>query len=368
MANTDRGKIIIRTSVIGIVTNVFLAGFKAVVGLLSNSIAVVLDAVNNLSDAMSSVITIIGAKLGSRRADKAHPLGHGRVEYVSSMLVAAIVFYAGVTSLVESIKKIINPETANYNAVDLFIIAVAIVVKLVLGKYVKTQGEKANSGALIASGSDASFDAVLSASVLVSAIIFLVSGISLEAYVGVVIAVVIIKASIEMMRETLNDLIGHRTDAEVSRRIKDLLTEEANVRGAYDLVLFDYGPNKNYGAVHLELPDVMTVEEVDTLTRRVQMRVYKETGVIMAGISVYSYNTKDELASRMRDEIQKTVLAHEWALQVHGFYVEGKTIRFDVVLSFDVTQKEALSVLLNELQSLYPDYVFQIIPDVDITD
>ena len=323
---------------------------------------------NNLSDAMSSIITIIGAKLGTRRADKLHPLGHGRVEYISSMLVAAIVFYAGITSFVESVKKIINPETANYNAVDLFIIAVAIAVKLILGKYVKTQGEKVNSGALIASGSDASFDAILSASVLASAIIFLIFGISLEAYVGVVIAIVIIKASIEMMRETLNDLIGHRTDAETSRKIKDIINEEPDVKGAYDLVLFDYGPNKSYGAVHLELPDVMTVDEVDILTRRVQAHVYKETGVILAGISVYSYNTKNVLAAEMRDKIQKTVLSHEWALQMHGFYLEDKTIRFDVVLSFDVPQKEALKVLIQEVKNLYPEYTLQILPDVDITD
>lgn len=317
---------------------------------------------------MSSIITIIGAKLGARRADKAHPLGHGRVEYISSMLVAAIVFYASITSFVESVKKIINPETANYNAIDLFIIAVAIAVKLILGKYVKTQGEKVHSGALITSGSDASFDAVLSASVLVSALIFLISGISLEAYVGVVIAVVIIKASIEMMRETLNDLIGHRTDAEVSKRIKAILSEAPEVKGAYDLVLFDYGPNKSYGAVHIELPDVMTVSEVDVLTRKVQMRVYKETGVILAGISIYSYNTKNEFATQMRAKIQNIVLAHEWALQMHGFYLKDKSIRFDVVLSFNVAQKEALNILIHELQQLYPDYTIQIVPDVDITD
>ena len=363
-----RGRIIVRTSMIGIVTNVLLAAFKATVGILSNSIAVVLDAVNNLSDAMSSIITIIGAKLGAKRADRAHPLGHGRVEYISSMLVAAIVFYAGITSLVESVKKIINPETADYSTIDLFIIAVAIAVKLVLGKYVKAQGEKVNSGALIASGSDASFDAILSASVLISAIIFLTSGISLEAYVGVAIAVVIIKASIEMMRDTFDDLIGHRTDAEISKKIKSILSEEPDVRGAYDLALFDYGPNKSYGAVHIELPDVMTVDEVDVLTRRLQTRVYNETGVILAGISAYSYNTRDKLASKMREDIQKIVLAHDWALQMHGFYLEGKTIRFDVVLSFSVAQKEALNILLNELQPLYPEYTFQIIPDVDITD
>ncbi|MBR1485718.1 MAG: hypothetical protein IJ597_00500, partial [Synergistaceae bacterium] len=142
----------------------------------------------------------------------------------------------------------------------------------------------------------------------------------------------------------------------------------SSVRGAYDLVLFDYGPNKTYGAVHLELPDIMTVDEVDVLTRRLQTKVYKETGIILAGISVYSYNTKNELAAKIRDEIQKTVLAHEWALQVHGFYLENKNIRLDVVLSFDIAQKKALNILSQELNQLYPGYTIQILPDVDITD
>ncbi len=364
----NRNRIIIKTSVIGIITNILLAGFKAVVGFLSNSIAIVLDAVNNLSDALSSIITIIGSVLGSRRADKTHPLGHGRFEYISSMLVAAIIFYAGITSLVESVEKIIYPETANYSFVDLFIIAVAIVVKLILGKYVKTQGEKANSSALIASGSDASFDAVLSASVLLSAVIFIISGISLEAYVGVVIAVVITKASLEMMRDTLNDLVGHRTDAEVSKKIKAIINEAPEVKGAYDLVLFDYGPDINYGSVHIELPDVMTVEEVDLLTRHIQARVYNKTGVILAGVSIYSYHTKNKLAIQMREEIQKVVLAHEWALQMHGFYLKNKTIIFDVVLSFDISQRKAIKILISEVKKLYPGYKIQVIPDIDLTD
>lgn len=366
----ERERTIIKTSVVGIATNVLLAAFKAAVGLLSRSIAVTLDAVNNLSDALSSVITIIGAKLGARQPDRKHPLGHGRVEYISSLLVAAIVLYAGITSLVESVKKIIHPEAADYSTVSLLIIAVAIAVKLVLGRYVKAQGEKVNSGALIASGSDASFDAILSASVLASAIIFLVWHISLEAYVGVVIAAFIIKAGIGMTTETLDDILGHREDAETSLKIKRLLTEEPEVRGAYDLILYNYGPNKNYGSVHLELPDTMTVDQVDVLTRRVETKVYRETGVILTGVGVYSYNTTDEQAAQIRNTVQETVLSHDWALQMHGFYVdtEKKTMRFDVVLSFDVDRKEALETLQREVRALYPDYNAMIVPDVDVTD
>ena len=366
----SREKTIVRTSIVGIAANVLLAAFKAFVGLVSHSIAVTLDAVNNLSDALSSVITIIGAKLGAKLPDKKHPLGYGRVEYLSSMIVAAIVLYAGITSLVESVKKIIHPESADYSTVSLIIIAVAIVVKLLLGRYVKKQGEKVNSGALIASGSDASFDAILSASVLASAIIYLIWHVSLEAYVGVVIALFIIKAGIEMMLETLNEIIGQRTDGEIAARIRALLNEEPEVRGAYDLILYNYGPDRFYGSVHLELPDTMTVDAVDVLTRRVQGRVYQETGVILTGIGVYSYNTTDQEAALIRNAVQKAVLSHDWALQLHGFYAdtEKKTMRFDVVVSFDVDRSEALSALYQEIQALYPDYTLLIVPDVDAVD
>ena len=366
----DREKTIVRTSVIGIIANVLLAAFKAAVGIISNSIAVTLDAVNNLSDALSSVITIIGAKLGAKKPDKKHPLGYGRIEYLSSMIVAAIVLYAGITSLVESVKKIIHPEAADYGMVSLIIIAVAIIVKLLLGRYVKKQGEKVNSGALVASGKDASFDAILSASVLASAIVFLVWGISLEAYVGVIISIVIIKAGIEMMVETLNDIIGQRGDAEMSKQIKRLVNEEPEVRGAYDLNLFNYGPDKYYGSVHMELPDTMTVDEVDVLTRKIQLKVYQETGVILTGIGVYSYNTSNDEAAEIRNTVQHTILSHDWALQMHGFYVDtiNKTMRFDVVVSFDIDHKEALDIMTGEVKKLYPDYDVQIIPDVDVTD
>ncbi len=362
-----REKAIVKTSVIGVITNVLLAVFKAAIGMISHSIAVTLDAVNNLSDALSSVITIIGAKLGAKQPDKKHPLGYGRIEYISSMLVAAIVLYAGITSLVESVKKIIHPEAADYSKVSLIIIAVAIAVKLVLGQYVKKQGKKHNSGALVASGSDALFDAILSASVLASAIIYLVWHVSLEAYVGVVIAVIIIKAGVEMMIETLNDVLGKRSDKEDVKAIKSLICEEPEVRGAYDLIMYNYGPNKNYASVHIELPDTMTVDEVDMLTRRIQAKVYCESGVILTGIGVYSYNTSDDEAAQIRNTVQKTVLAHEWALQLHGFYAdtESKTMRFDVVVSFDIDSTDAVKMLTNEIQSLYPDYSLQIVPDID---
>ena len=365
----SRDKVIIRTSVIGIAANVLLAAFKAVIGLASNSIAVVLDAVNNLSDALSSIITIVGTKLAGKLPDKKHPLGYGRIEYLSAMLVSGIVLYAGITSAVESVKKIIHPEKPDYSVISLVIIAVAVLVKIVLGSYVKAQGEKVNSGSLVASGSDAMFDAILSSSVLASAIIFKVSGISLEAYVGAVISVIIIKSGVEMMMETLDQILGERAEKEITDKIIAIMKEEKDVRGAYDLVLHNYGPDKHLGSVHIELPDHMTVREVDRLTRKLEAKVYKETGVIMTGVGLYSYNTGDSGAAKIQNDVQERVLAHDWALQLHGFYVdtETKEMTFDVVMSFDIRPKEGLQILYEEMCKAYPDYKIVIAPDVDVS-
>ena len=366
----DRDKVIIRTSIIGIIANVFLSVFKAIVGIASNSIAVVLDAVNNLSDALSSIVTIIGTRLAGKKADRKHPMGHGRIEYITALLVSALVIYAGITALIESIKKIIEPQEPDYSATALIVIAVAVVVKIILGRYVKAQGEKVNSGSLIASGSDATYDAILSASVLLCAVISITTGLNLEAYVGIVISGFIIKAGFEMASETLSEILGRRADKELTDRVKEILNEEPEVRGAYDLFINNYGPDRNYASVHIELPDVMTVEEVDVITRRVMAKVYKETGVILTGVGVYSYNTKDDDAAHMRNAVIDKVMSHEWALQLHGFYVdvESKSIRFDVVMSFDIEPKEGIAIIRQEVGEMYPDYEIIVTPDVDITD
>ena len=173
-----------------------------------------------------------------------------------------------------------------------------------------------------------------------------------------------------MLSETLGDILGKRADAETVREIKKILTEEDEVRGAYDLILYNYGPEKNYGSVHLELPDTMTVKEVDTLTRKVQAKVFRETGVILTGVGVYSYNTGNDEAARIRNHVQEIVMSHDWALQIHGFYVEPETkdMRFDVVLSFDIDAHEGLKTLCEEVQAAYPDYHLFISPDVDVSE
>lgn len=363
-----RGKIIVRTSIIGILTNVLLAVFKAILWVFVNSIALILDSVNNLSDALSSIVTIIGEKFASKSPDKKHPMGYGRIEYLSSMVIAALVLYAGITSLVECIKKIINPSQASYTKLSIFIIALAVVVKYFLGKYVKKQGERVNSMALIASGKDSIFDSILSFSVFISALIYIVYSVSLEAYVGIIISIFMIKSGFEMIGSTIDDLIGHRADSNMVKTLKNIISREEVVIGVYDLALFNYGPNKYYASAHVELEDTMQVDEVDELTRKLQYEIYKKTGIILIALGIYSFNTKNKQASEIRNTVEKEILKNDWALQVHGFYADTKikTMRFDVVLSFDIKAEEAIKNIKKEIKKLYPDYTIQIVADLDL--
>ncbi|MBR2303679.1 MAG: cation transporter [Ruminococcus sp.] len=373
MGTTDisRDKIIIRTSVIGIIANAFLAGFKAVIGLLSNSIAIVLDAVNNLSDAASSIITIVGTKLAGKPADRKHPFGHGRVEYLTALVIAVIVLYAGLTSLSESIKKIITPKTPKYTAVSMVIIGVAVVVKIVLGTFVKKTGEKVNSDSLVNSGKDAMLDSVISASTLIAAIVYITTKVSLEAWLGAVISIVIIKSGIDMLRETISQLLGERVDADLARNIKKTVREFPDVLGVYDLVLHNYGPDNYSGSLHIEIPDTYSADMIDVLNRAIAVAVFEKYHVILTAIGVYSMNTKSEKAAEVKTAIAKIVFSHEHVLQLHGFYLDEqlKNIRFDIIISFDEPDRKALYEHIKaDINEAYPDYTLEMVLDTDFTE
>ena len=368
---TSREKVIVRTSIIGIVANVFLAAFKAVIGFLSNSIAITLDAVNNISDAASSLITIVGAKLAAREPDKEHPFGYGRIEYMSAIIISVIVFYAGVTSLIESVKQILQPETPDYSTLSLIIVAVAVVVKIFLGRYVKNVGEQVNSDALVNSGEDAQLDSVISASTLVAAGIFLTLQISLEAWLGAIISLVIIKAGIDMLRETLSKILGERNDVELAKSIRKTITAFPGVRGAYDLVLHNYGPDSWQGSIHIEVPDTYGANQLDKMLREIMMEVMQKHNVLLTAIGVYSFNTRDEEISRLEKKIRKIVFSHQYVRQIHGFYLtkETKNIRFDLVISFDAPNRQAVfQEVVAHMQEEFPDYELQVVMDTDFSE
>ncbi len=364
----SREKTIVRTSVIGIVANVFLAAFKAVVGFMTNSIAIVLDAVNNISDAGSSLITIIGTKLAGRSPDKKHPFGYGRIEYLSAMVISVIVLYAGVTSFTESVRKIISPETPQYNTASLVIVGVAVVVKIVLGRYVRSVGEKVNSDSLINSSEDATLDSIISASTLAAAAVYLLFHVSLEAWLSAVISLVIIKSGLEMLRETISRILGEQNDPQLAAKIKQTVTGFEGVHGAYDLVLNNYGPDAWNGSIHIEVPDTYSADQLDLLIREIQVAVYRQHNVILTAVGVYSINTGDAEIVESRSKVQEILLSHPYVKQMHGFYMvkDEKTMRFDVVVSLEAeNRKTVYDAAVADVQKAFPEYQLRTALDTD---
>ena len=361
----NRSQEIIRTSWIGIATNLLLAGFKAAVGIVSSSVAIVMDAVNNLSDALSSVITIVGTKLSQRPADRKHPFGFGRIEYFSAIIIAVIVLSAGITSLIESVKKIFDPTEPEYTTTTLIIIVVAIVVKLVLGQYVKRKGEQLKRDALIASGADALFDAIITLATLISAGVMLLWNVSLDGILGALISLVIIKAGIEMLASPINELLGTSIPAELSKEIMKEVSEFEGVHGVFDLILHNYGPDVKIGSLHINVYDTMSAHAIHGLTRKISTFMFEQHGIIMT-VGVYAIATGDNRHAELQSQVMQSLAAHKEIVQVHGFlYLENeRMLSVDVVPDISVHDDAALvDKLTNEIQPLAPDMQIIIVID-----
>ncbi len=364
----SRNRIIVRTSIAGILANVLLSAVKAAAGLISNSIAIVLDAVNNLSDAASSVITIVGTKLAGREPDKKHPFGHGRIEYLSAMLISVIVLYAGITSLVESVKKIVSPVAADYSPAILITVSAAVFVKIFLGLYFKKTGKKVRSDSLINSGQDALLDAVIAVSTLTAAAVYLIWGVSLEAWLAAAISLIIIRSGVGMLRRTISRILGEGADAKLAADIKQTVCSFSDVKGAYDLVLHNYGPDIFTGSIHVSIPDTYGTGELDTLIREITAEVYRKHNVYLTAIGFYPVNTKNKNVTEMHDAVEAAVLADPDVREMHGFYVDEnkKVIRVDLVIGFSAKDRQKTFETAEEkIKTLYPDHEVIAVMDTD---
>lgn len=365
----EREKKIVKTSVLGILVNVLLVAFKAVIGAITNSIAIVLDALNNLTDVISSVVTIIGTKLANKAPDEHHPYGHGRIEYLTSAVVSAIILIAGVTAFKESIEKIIEKQVATYSITSVVIVSVAILTKFFLGRYVKATGRKLNSQSLIASGEDALMDSIVSFSTLVAAVVNMTLGYSIEGYIGILISFVIFKSAIEILKDTINIMIGERSDKELTDSIKKSIGAYENVQGVYDLSLHTYGPLKTIGTAHIQIPDNMTALQIHTLTRKITVDIYNQYGIIMT-IGIYAANENEEYKD-LKAEIANVIKEYKHIKQIHGFFVDeiNKDVYFDIIIDFECKNREEVKQeIKKKLKEKFSEYNFRIIIDDDITD
>ena len=366
----DRQKTIIRASIVGIFVNLFLVVIKVIAGMASHSIAIVLDAVNSASDALSQMITIAGTKLSGKAPDKKHPFGYGRIEYLTAVVTALIVLTAGVTSAKESVLKILHPQDSTYGMLAIVIMIVSIVAKLLYGNVMKLVGKSVKSTSLTAMGTDAYMDSILTAVTLVAAAIRHYMGYSVEGLVGALISVFIIKAGFEMIMETLNSLIGEREDGAYTKELKAFICGFENVHGAYDLILHNYGPNESIGSVHIEVDDELEAYRIHRLTREIDAAVYAKYNIIIT-IGIYASNNSDETSVAMKETLAKITQAYPNVMQTHGFYMNRKLmlVMFDLVLSFDEKEPVALrNEIARQMKEAYPDYTFDIVLDSDYSD
>ena len=372
--NTDkRESTIIRTSIIGIIGNIFLVGFKAAIGFIAGSISIVVDALNNLTDALSSIITIVGTKISNKKPDKKHPFGHGRVEYITSTLVAFLILFAGGLAIYESIKSIIdyfqNKTLPQFTVWSLVIIGVAILVKVGIGIFYKIQGKKVNSSALKASGSDALWDAALSTGTLIGAIFAYTLGWYVEGYLGILIGLFIIKSGIGILRESFSLIIGERYDKEEINKIRQDICAIDGVQGAYDLIINNYGPNKNIGSVHIGVANNLTAKEVQIIERNITAMMYMKYNTIMT-VGIYADFVETEISKSIHKYLLEVNSKYEHILQLHGFFVdeEKKLCNFDLVISFDEQEPEqVVDNVKKAMEEKFPEYTFIVTLDNDFS-
>ena len=369
----NREKTIIRTSIIGIIANILLVGFKAFVGFIAGSISIVMDALNNLTDALSSIITIIGTKLSNKKPDRKHPFGHGRVEYITSTIIAVLILFAGGLAIYESIVSIVEYFTSGEKTLPSFawyslvIIGVAILVKVGIGIFYKIQGKKVNSEALKASGTDALFDAILSTATLVGAIFAVTLHWYVEGYLGIIIGLFIIKSGIDVLRESFSSIIGERHDPEETKNMLADISSVPGVKGAYDLIIHSYGPNKYVGSVHIGVEGNLSAKEIQIIERNIAALMASKYNMFMT-VGIYADNVDSKLSKEIRLKIQEFMKNNPNILQMHGFFVDEiqKFCNFDLVFSFNEKEPETrIEEIRKALEEAYPDMTFYIQLDRD---
>ena len=353
----DRRKKIIAVSVTGIVTNLFLGILKAVLGVLSGSVALVSDALNNITDSSSSLITIIGTKLAGKAPDKQHPFGHGRTEYLTSLLIGGIVFLTGFQSLISSAKAIFHKEEMSTGVVTVIIIIATIVAKIILGTYTQNSGIKYNSGALQASGADAKNDAIVSVVTLISTVI-----------AGVIISLFILKAAYDILSDTIKKLLGERVDGDMVRGIKEIARSTEGVINCFDLILNDYGPDFYTGSINVEIEDNRSIGEMYPILHEAQTKIYDKYNVFLV-FGFYAVDVKDERYKKIKALLQNYKDSERHIINYHGIVIDEKdmTIYCDITKDFDIKPETIIEDVNRILKAQFPQYEIHVNIDTEFT-
>lgn len=327
------------SSITGIVLNLILAGAKYAAGIISGSISITADAINNLSDAGSSIVSFFGVKISAKPPDKDHPYGHGRVEYISAFIVSFFVLFMGVELLKDSVGKIINLEPVKFSFLSLAILVISILCKLWLGVFNKTLGKKINSAPMMAVMKDSFSDCLATGVAAVSIIVSAFSDINIDGYLGVVVAVFIFIAGFDILKETLGDILGRPPEAEFVEEITEKIMSYPYVCGVHDMIIHDYGPSCRFASVHAEVPSDEDIMELHDIIDGIERDIYNEYGMLTS-IHMDPVVINDERINELKKLTQDSVSRIDERLSIHDFrVVEGPShtnLIFDVLLPSDM--------------------------------
>ena len=339
----NREKIIARTSILGIVANLLIASVKVVVGAMASSIAIISEGVNNATDALTSVLTLVGTKLAGKHPDAKHPFGYGRLEYLTSLVIATLILVSGVEMLISSVKLVFKPEALSISYVSLAVVAVSAVAKLVLGLYTIAMGKKAESTALEAVGIDCRNDSVVSVVTIASAVVFLVWHRSIDAYAGIFTSLLIVKSGVGVLMATVSELLGRAGDKELANRLYHRIRGTNGIVGAVDMMLHNYGPNAWSGSVNVEIDHDMPVGDAYAVLHALQMQIKREERVTMV-FGIYAVGDDHDDVKRARRVIGEFARAREHIRSFHAVYLEPGTDRLycDFIVDYDLRDWDAL--------------------------
>lgn len=363
-----RTREIVRVGRTAILVSVVLALLEALEGVFSGSVSMILDGLSHITEASNAVITVLGARLAGKPADRRHPFGYGRVEYLSGLLIAGLTAYAGITGILGGIQSVVHPSRPHFTVYSFSIIIVSMIARIIVGRHDIHTGRHTDSRALTQTGKSELKHSLLSIVTIAGMIIYTFFHVSVESWLAIAISIDILIGGILMLRDMLSSMLGERMDEALVREVEQTILEEEQVLGAYDMSLNNYGPGRHTGSVHIAIPDTLSVNELDKITRRITQRVYERHGVFLSGIGIYTQNTTDPKVIRIREDITSLAMRHPYVEQVHGFYLDPdeKKIRFDTVVSFDAPDRvQVRDEIRAEAAARYPDYSVQVSLDTD---
>ena len=351
----------VAAGVLGIIANAFLFVVKLFAGILSGSVVVVADAINNLSDFMTSIITLFGFKMSGRPADKEHPFGHARIEYVTSLIVACVIFFIGIETGRAAIEKIINVNKTDFSILTCVILGVSVIVKLCLSFIYKGLGKTINSDALYAMSADSRNDVISTGVVLICAIISMVLGVSVDGYLGVLVSLLVIISAIGLIKGTIDPLIGTPTDKNLIKKIQDKLKSYPAVLDIHDLIVHSYGPTKIFATVHIEVDSEVDVLVSHDLADNIERDFFKDMNILLV-CHLDPVKLSDPETNILKNDLTELLHAYNPALSLHDFRVvvgvSHTNVIFDVVIPFDLqnAERDIINLVNDKLASYGKKY------------